>query len=97
MRGIPVSSPASSGHSRKRNVFREPRDWAKAQRHGYVDCRLTRREAADLLGLKVEALARDAVDQRLGVPYAKFNQLARYRLSRLIEWAEAQEVRRPTP
>ena len=32
------------------------------------------------------------MDQRLGIPFAKFNQLARYRLSRLIEWAEAQEV-----
>jgi hypothetical protein len=85
----------SSEHSRKRNVMRMPRDWAKAQRHGFVDCWLTRQEAADLLGLKVEQLARDATTQRLGVPYARFGQLCRYRLSSLIEWAESKQVGRP--
>ena len=54
-----------------------PRDWAKAQQHGFVDCWLTRQEAADLLGLKYAQLAHDAVDQRLGIPFAKFGQFAR--------------------
>jgi hypothetical protein len=92
-----MTSVSSSEHSRKRNVRLSPRDLARLEQHGFFDCWLSRQEAADLLGLKVEALARDAVDQRLGIPYAKFNQLARYRLSRLIEWAEAQEVVRGPP
>jgi hypothetical protein len=62
------------------------------EQHGFFDCWLSRQEAADLLGLKVEALARDAVDRRLGIPFAKFGQLARYRLSKLIGWADAHEV-----
>jgi excisionase family DNA binding protein len=54
---------------------------------------LSREEAALYLGLTVEALARDVVNGRLGVPYHKFGQLSRYRRSELDEWAEAQRRR----
>jgi hypothetical protein len=58
---------------------------------------LTRRQAAEYLGLEPQTLAHDAVHGRLAVPYAKFGRVCRYRLSRLVEWSEAREVGARTP
>ena len=60
-----------------------------------MDRWLSRVEAAAYLGLAPQSLAHDVVTRKLGVPYAKFGNLARYRLSELIAWAEQQKVERP--
>ena len=46
-----------------------------------------------VLRLDREALARDAVNGKLGIPYHRFGQLSRYRRSELDTWAEAQRRR----
>ena len=49
---------------------------------------LSRREAAEYLGLSPSQLAHDVVHGRLGIPYHRFGQRARYRISELDTWAE---------
>jgi excisionase family DNA binding protein len=51
---------------------------------------VSRREAAEYLGLTTSQLAHDVVHGRLGIPYHRFGQRARYRLSELDAWAEEQ-------
>jgi Helix-turn-helix domain len=71
---------------------RAPRDLSKARKYDFVDCWLSRPEAADLLGVSVSALANDVVHGRLAIPRHKFGQVCRYRLSELVAWAESRKV-----
>lgn len=53
---------------------------------------LTRREAADLLGLKAQTLAVWASTGKNDLPYIAVGGRTRYRLSAIEEWLESRTV-----
>lgn len=54
--------------------------------------RLSRREAAEYLGLQVSTLAADVTTKRLGVPYVKLGSRVFYRRSELDQFIENCKV-----
>jgi excisionase family DNA binding protein len=53
---------------------------------------LTRKEAAEYLGLKPQTLATWAITGRYGLPVVKCGRAVRYRLSDLENWLSARTV-----
>ncbi len=56
---------------------------------------LTRKEAADFLGVKEITLAVWKCTQRYDVPVVKVGRLARYRFSDLLDFIERRTVNKP--
>ena len=57
---------------------------------------LTRKEAADFLGVKEITLAIWKSTQRHGLPVVKVGRLAKYRYSDLLAFVDRQTVNKPT-
>ena len=57
---------------------------------------LNEAETAELLDVSIPALQQDRWAGVLGLPYHKFGVRVRYRLSEVLEWAEARRVVPPT-
>ena len=57
---------------------------------------LTRKEAAELLGVKEMTLAIWKTNNRYNLPVVKVGRLAKYRYSDLIAFIEKRTVNRPT-
>jgi len=56
------------------------------------DSLLTRPQAAELLGVKVQTLAAWAVDGRYGLPFVKVGRSVRYRRSEIEAFIERRTV-----
>lgn len=54
--------------------------------------RLTRREAAEYLGVSLSLLAQDATSRRHGVPFYKAGRMVWYVRSELDAWTAAHKV-----
>lgn len=52
------------------------------------ECLLTRKQAAEFLGVKEHTLAVWACNQRYTLPYVKVGRLAKYRYSDLLEFVQ---------
>ena len=58
----------------------------------FQDRFLVQSEAAALIKISEPALEADRWNGTLGIPYHKFGTRVRYRMSEVLEWAEARRV-----
>jgi hypothetical protein len=61
----------------------------------FADRWVEQEEASDILEISPKGLEQDRYVGVLGIPYYKFGTRVRYRLSELIQWAEARRVTPP--
>lgn len=73
------------------NCIKEDQSAVKAP-PAFNQDRMSRREAADYLGLRVSTLAADVTTKRLGLPYVKLGSRVYYRRSDLDHFIENCKV-----